>query len=330
MGILSKIVNFFKKAAPVESGDEEKPMYRNFEDGPTLIYSDEPNLSDAVYDKDSGRMVGHASSSAAADRNRIAQINATYLVPGQVVQRPRQRRPVQQQVQQPVQQASQPAQPQQAVPAPEPEPPQQVVIQPQVQPQQPVYQQQVYQQPMYQQPVYPQQPYYQQPVYQQPYGYQSVPQQVPQQPVQPADGGVKLVEGEQVALAPNFPNYEMIQVNDTYHLYVDLPGVKKEDLRMNFSGGSLYVSGHRELMCEKYRPKAGKGKSKGNKGKKPVYEALIGVGRHLLGDFNFPFYFPNPVDTSPKSFKAAITDGILHIEMKIAGADTGISIGLGG
>ncbi len=118
----------------------------------------------------------------------------------------------------------------------------------------------------------------------------------------------------------------MIEVNGVYHLYIDLPGVKKSELKMNFSGGSLYVSGHRELMCEKYRPK---GKGKGNKGKKPQYEALIGVGRHLLGDFSFPFYFQKPVDTSPDSFKANLTDGILHIEMKVAGADTGISIGLG-
>lgn len=330
MGILSKIFNLFKKSEPVEPGTEEKPMYPNYDDGPTLIYSDEPNLSDAVYDKDTGRMVGHASSSASADRKRIAQINATYLVPGQVVNRPRRRPPQQPMQQQPVQQAPQQA-PQQAAPAPAPapEPEQQTVV---IQPQQSVYPQQpVYQQPMYQQPVYPQQPVYQQPYgypQQQPYGYQ---QPMPQQPApqQPADD-VKLVEGEQVALAPNFPNYEMIQVNDTYHLYVDLPGVKREDLRMNFSGGSLYVSGHRELMCEKYRPKGGKGKSKGNKGKRPTYQALIGVGRHLLGDFSFPFYFPNPVDTSPESFKAKLADGILHIEMKIAGADTGISIGLGG
>lgn len=327
MGILSKIFNLFKKSGPVEDGPEEQRMQYGFDDGPTLIYSDEPNLSDAVYDKDSGRMIGHASSSASADRKRIAQINATYLVPGQVVQRPRPRRPVQQpmqQQQQPVQQAA----PQQAAPtpAPAPEPEQQTVVI-QAQPQQPVYQQQpMYQQPMYQQPVYQQQPMYQQPMYQQPYGYQ----QVPQQPALQQDDSVKLVEGERVAMAPNFPNYEMIQVNDTYHLYIDLPGVKREDLRMNFSGGSLYVSGHRELMCEKYRPKGGKGKGRGNKGKKPTYEALIGVGRHLLGEFTFPFYFPNPVDTSSKSFKANLTDGILHIEMKIAGADTGISIGLGG
>ena len=207
-------------------------------------------------------------------------------------------------VEQPVQQVQQPA--------PQPQP-------------QPVYQQPVYQQPMYQQPVY-QQPYYQQP----PYGYQQQPQyyqQPLQQPQQPqGDDEIKLVQGERIAIAPNCPAYEMIEVNGVYHLYIDLPGVKKSELKMNFSGGSLYVSGHRELMCEKYRPK---GKGKGNKGKKPQYEALIGVGRHLLGDFSFPFYFPKPVDTSPDSFKANLADGILHIEMKVAGADTGISIGLG-
>lgn len=286
-------------------------MMQNYlDDGPTLIYSDEPNMSDTVTDQ-TGRVMYNASSVARASNAMIANINQTHLVPGQVVQRPRQR-PVQQPVQQPAQQP---------VPvAPEQET---VVIQPPPPPQP----QQVYQQPVYQQPVY------QQPVYQQPYGYQQQPpaygfQQPPQQS-QPGDD-IKLVEGEQVALAPNFPNYEMIQVNDTYHLYIDLPGVKKEDLSMNFSGGSLYVRGHRDLMCEQFRPKGGKGKGKGNKGKRPVYLALVGVGRHLLGDFSFPFYFPKPVDTSPKSFKANLTDGILHVEMKIAGADTGISIGIGG
>lgn len=325
VGIWKKIANLFK-SKPEDPGSGEHDMY-NVDDGPTLIYSDEPNLSDAVYDANSGRMVGHASSSARADLERVARANASMIVPGQVVRRPRQQRPVQrpapqqQPVQQPVQQApdaapaEQPTQPaQQAQPAPQPQP-------------QPVYQQPVYQQqPMYQQPAY-QQPYYQQPQYgyqQQPQYYQQpMPQQAPQAP---QDDELKLVQGEQVAISPNFPAYEMIKVNDTYHLYIDLPGVKKGDLRMNFSGGSLYVSGHRDLMCEKYRPK---GKGKGNKGKKPSYEALIGVGRHLLGDFSFPFYFPNPVDTSPDSFKANLADGILHIEMKIAGANTGISIGLG-
>lgn len=294
-------------------------MY-NVDDGPTLIYSDEPNLSDAVYDANSGRMVGHASTSARADLERVARANASMIVPGQVVNRPRQRRPMQRPVQQqqPVQQPVQPAP--EAAPVEQPAP---QVQQPQPQP---AYQQPAYQQP-YQQPMY--QPMYQQPYYQQPqYGYQQQPQYY-QQPVQQQpqqDDEIKLVQGERIAIAPNFPAYEMIEVNGTYHLYIDLPGVKKNDLRMNFSGGSLYVSGHRELMCEKYRPK---GKGKGNKGKKPQYEALIGVGRHLLGDFSFPFYFPKPVDTSPDSFKANLADGILHIEMKVAGADTGISIGLG-
>lgn len=323
MGIWSKIVNLFK-SKPDDDGSGEHDMY-NVDDGPTLIYSDEPNLSDAVYDANSGRMVGHASTSARADLERVARANASMIVPGQVVNRPRQRRPMQRPVQQ-QQPAQQPVQPAPEA-SPAEQPVQQVAQQPAPQPQpQPVYQQPVYQQPMYQQPVYPQQPYYQQPQY----GYQQQPyyQQPAQPPVQQPQGDdeIKLVQGERIAIAPNFPAYEMIEVNGVYHLYIDLPGVKKNDLRMNFSGGSLYVSGHRELMCEKYRPK---GKGKGNKGKKPQYEALIGVGRHLLGDFSFPFYFPKPVDTSPDSFKANLADGILHIEMKVAGADTGISIGLG-
>ena len=83
-------------------------MY-NVDDGPTLIYSDEPNLSDAVYDADSGRMVGHASTSARSDLERVARANASMIVPGQVVNRPRQRRPMQRpmQQQQPAQQAQQ-------------------------------------------------------------------------------------------------------------------------------------------------------------------------------------------------------------------------------
>lgn len=326
MGIWSKIVNLFK-SKPDDDGSEERSMLYNVDDGPTLIYSDEPNLSDAVYDADSGRMVGHASTSARADLERVARANASMIVPGQVVNRQRPRRPMQRSVQpqQPAQQPQQPVQPAPEV-APVEQPVQQVQPAPQTQPQ-PAYQQPVYQQPMYQQPLYQQQPYYQQPQYgypQQPYYQQPMQQPMQQQPQ--GDDEIKLVQGEHIAIAPNFPAYEMIEVNGVYHLFIDLPGVKKSELKMNFSGGSLYVSGHRELMCEKYRPK---GKGKGNKGKKPQYEALIGVGRHLLGEFSFPFYFPKPVDTSPDSFKANLADGILHIEMKVAGADTGISIGLG-
>lgn len=296
MGLFSKLKNWLF-SSPSPEGDQldhvengEKRMFDD-ENGPTLIYSDEPNLADRVTTQD-GR--GHFSASAvnAATNREIARISQTNLVPGQVVNhgnRPRQMPP-------------QPYPPQQQVPQYPP---------PQGYPQQ--YPQQ------YQQPYPPQyQPQYQQPEYYQ--APQQPAQNIPVQQVDPDAGAGQ----ESNDVVPLFPNYEQILVNDTYHLYVDLPGVKKEDLKLSFVGGQLIVGGHRDLKSAMYNTKGAK--SKGSRGKKPNYEAMIGVRSYLLGDFQFPFYFPKPVDTSPESFKASMEDGILHVEMKIAAVANGISL----
>lgn len=306
MGILSKIRNFFKSDSSESEPEELYSMSYNMEDGPTLIYSDEPNMSDQVLDRD-GRVVGFAGQAARATNEMTAKISAQHIVPGQVVRRKQQaRRAPQANPQMPAQPPVQPPEPQPAAPA-APAAPAPAVQPPPPPPPQP-------------------QPYYQQPYYQQPYGYpppQYSYQQPPPQPVDP-DG---LQPGESEAVVPNFPSYEMVLVNDTYHLFVDLPGVKKTNLDLKFSGGQLFVTGHRDLKSDAFRPKAGKGR--GNKGRKPTYEAMIGVRKYLLGDFSFPFYFPKPVDTGPDSFKAEMNDGILHVEMKVASVSNGISLKIG-
>lgn len=280
-------------------------MSYDMDNGPTLIYSDEPNLAVDVTDQ-SGRIRYNASQVARATNAETARISASQVLPGQIIRRPAPpRRPVQANPQMPAQAPVQPVQPEQPAPAPAPAPVQ-------APPPPPPPQQQYYQQ----QYAYPQQQYYQQ----QPAYYP------PQPPMPPEQGAEDLADGESNGIAPNFPSYEMILVNDTYHLYVDLPGVKKSDIDMKFSGGNLYISGHRDLKCKAFRP--GKSKGRGNKGKKPHYEAMVGVRGYQLGEFNFPFYFPNPVDTGPDSFKADMSDGILHVEMKLASVATGISINI--
>lgn len=164
-------------------------------------------------------------------------------------------------------------------------------------------QQQYYQQPMRQQP---QQQYYQQPMmqqYQQPM-YQPQPEMQDDQDMQ-----------------SNEPFYERVLVNNTYHLYVDLPGVKKQGLSVQYVNSEVVVSGQRTSMVEVW-----KSKLKGNKGKKPVFEPDVNIPDYLLGKFKFSFYFPLSVDET--TVKADFEDGILHVSMELRATATGVNVSI--
>lgn len=173
------------------------------------------------------------------------------------------------------------------------------VQQPQMPPPQPMQYQQPYPQyqqyPAYQQPQYPQ---YQQPVQ--------------QQYAQPAQQG-----GDDAA--SDEPYSELILVNDVYHCYFDLPGVKKSSLAVKYVNGQLEIGGTRTSKLDEW-----KGKLKGNKGKKPVLESQVTVPDYLFGKFKFSFYLPLPVDED--TIKADMDEGILHVSMQLRSSSGGVSV----
>jgi HSP20 family protein len=46
------------------------------------------------------------------------------------------------------------------------------------------------------------------------------------------------------------PMTDILEDNDKYYLNIDLPGIKKEDVKINYSNGQLSVSGERKQESE--------------------------------------------------------------------------------
>lgn len=271
--------------------------YYDNEGGSTLIYTGEPDLNVTV--SDPGGRGGYSAAKLNAITNaEVAKVSGQHPVSGQIKKaaprgqgvRPRQMPP------QPMQQ-----------PAME-QPPMQPPVQPEYYQQQGVPQQ-YYQQPPVQQQFYPQQQYYQQPA------------QIPVQstPVQASDPNDPI---QRYPANPGEPCTEMIMVNGVYHFYVDLPGVKPSDITLKYINMHLVVSGERKLNAMMLMPK---GKTRGNKGKRPEFEAQVTVPQSME-KFEHAFYFPKPVDTN--SFKTSFENGVLHVEMAILATFNGSGITL--
>lgn len=189
--------------------------------------------------------------------------------------------------------------------------PQQPQTQPQTQPQAPQPQQHPnYQQPQYQQPTQPQ---YQQPQGQPQYQqqpYNVVPQQTQQIAVQQQPGAAYL------------PPSEIAMIEGAYHLYVDLPGVHKESLSVNFNAGNLIITGERVGSIDSLRKSLKKPRSK----KEPILTEHNTVPPFVVGKFEFKYPFQRMVDES--SIVAEMNDGILHITLphRVKGEDVSIPI----
>lgn len=137
------------------------------------------------------------------------------------------------------------------------------------------------------------------------------PQQVQQvQPAEPQQAGAE--DGE--------PFYEMILLNNTYHFFVDLPGVNKSTVDVQYIDGAVEISGVRELQSTLMKKTA-----KGEKGRKPVFETQITVPEYLSGKFKFSFpAFNLPIDEN--SIDATFKDGILHVTMNLRPSATGVKV----
>lgn len=258
--------------------------------------------------------------------SRINQDYAdTFVIPGQV----NARRPNMQQPMQPMQYPQ--GYPQQ----PQGYPQQQQMQYPQGYPQQPGFQQYPQQAAMP-----PQQMRYAQPQPQQ----QLTPQQIQQMQMQqqqirmaqqqqaqaaqmqqqqaqaPAPQQVQPAETQQVGTEDGEPFYEMILLNNTYHFFVDLPGVNKSTVDVQYIDGAVEISGVRELQSTLMKKTA-----KGEKGRKPVFETQITVPEYLSGKFKFSFpAFNLPIDEN--SIDATFKDGILHVTMNLRPSATGVKV----
>lgn len=308
-----------------ETEEDMSGYYNDYDSEPTVLYSDNPQMPQEI------KGGGNPDRLNDATMREVQRINATNLIPGQVITNPRGRRQMasgprrignprmtqrmqqqqlaQQQLarqqqwehQQWQQQQQQQWEQQQWV-----QPPQQQWVQP-PQPQQPVYDQRQ-QRAFYQQ----QQAYYQQI---QPQG-QAQGQDGQQQPASPI---------QRAPVNYGEPYSEMIVANGKYHFFLDLPGVSEDEIDVSYVNMNLVITGTRKLKSELMAPKV---KGKGNKGKRPEFDALVTIPP-FVEKFSYTFNFPRPVVQD--SFKTELTQGVLHISMDILGESGpgGIAIKVG-
>lgn len=144
-------------------------------------------------------------------------------------------------------------------------------------------------------------------------------QMQPQQAQAPAPQQEQPAEARQVRVDDGEPYYEMILLNDTYHFYVDLPGVNKSAVDVQYIDGFVEISGVRELQSTLMKKTA-----KGEKGRRPTFESQITIPDYLSGKFKFSFPFPLPIDEN--SIKASFKDGVLHVTMNLRASATGVKV----
>lgn len=129
----------------------------------------------------------------------------------------------------------------------------------------------------------------------------------------PADKDLALAEG----VHREFPlfgeaYFEMIVSNGRCHVYIDLPGVKKDDFQIFFNQGCLSIAGVRKLFANTLAPKA---KGKGNKGRKPYYEAMVTIPEYVQ-KFSYSINIAYAVDTKMMP-ESSLADGVLHVAIPL-------------
>ena len=135
----------------------------------------------------------------------------------------------------------------------------------------------------------------------------------------PAPQQEQPAEVRQVRVDDGEPYYEMVLLNDTYHFYVDLPGVNKSAVDVQYIDGAVEISGVRELQSVLMKKTA-----KGEKGRRPTFESQVTIPDYLSGKFKFSFPFPLPIDEN--SIKASFKDGVLHVTMNLRASATGVKV----
>lgn len=194
---------------------------------------------------------------------------------------------------------------------------------PQSQPQsQPQRQQPQHQQPQHQQPQYRQNAK-QQPQYSENDVYDDMSGNQPHY----EDANVQQPRYSAQKKQEYFPYSEMASVEDAYHLWVDLAGIRKENMRVLYANGSLTISGTRESNVDALRFELSDNEIVKPKSKRdPIIQESTSVPSFLMGDFSFTYPFKKLIDET--AIKAAFNDGVLYVTMphRIVGDEIAIAI----
>jgi HSP20 family molecular chaperone IbpA len=118
-----------------------------------------------------------------------------------------------------------------------------------------------------------------------------------------------------------YPPTEIIVTGDAYHVYIDLAGVKKTDVKLTFTDNALTVSGKRNSMIEEWKQM-----SKGKGRKHTVVNSTSSVPPAFLGQFTYKYPFKKSVDES--MIEAKFFDGLLHVTLPLRAKSDAISIAI--
>lgn len=90
------------------------------------------------------------------------------------------------------------------------------------------------------------------------------------------------------------PSLDVVEEKEQYLVKLELPGIKREDVKITFEDGVLHVAGER-------------------KEEKSADENKVHLNERYYGTFERAIRFPNPVEQDKVSAK--FTDGVLQIAL---------------
>jgi len=115
------------------------------------------------------------------------------------------------------------------------------------------------------------------------------------------------IDIQQTEQNPTYPPLQMAMVEGAYHIFIDLAGVKKEDLQVTLDNGHLVIVGKRINSIDALRKEIKKGK----RGKDPILNAKSTVQPSLFNKFKFRFPFNRNIDEP--NMVAKFDMGVLYV-----------------
>jgi HSP20 family protein len=139
----------------------------------------------------------------------------------------------------------------------------------------------------------------------------------------PTKQNTKISSNESGHSTNGYPPTQMAMVDDAYHMYIDLPGVAKEDLSVILDNQMLHVSGKRDSSIDVLRKELKKGTRKD-----PILQSNSSVANYMLGKFTFNYPFNKRIDETPGKMTAQFNDGVLYVMLPhmVKGKETAIPI----
>lgn len=105
---------------------------------------------------------------------------------------------------------------------------------------------------------------------------------------------------------PSYAAHDLYIEDNNVCVEVDLPGMKKDEIRITMAGDAIEVSGER-------RPRRGE-------------TARVLTGNHKYGPFNYRITLPREAEIDASKAAATYTDGVLKIVLPQTGKGLGFSI----